>query len=521
MINCVFTGVGALIPFIPVYLKQTGLTASETGVIIGFLPFVSSAARPLIGGAVDRYKIHKPVFIAVCLLAGLVYSSLLLVPRNVRFVQSNNETVLDDMRTEYSSCYLPVAYLDRCPEDSVEKETWHQRLVMNVSNTVPLSCVVFCVPDGSLGGVLPPVISENMSSKAPYVYHEPQYAPITAFDVSDVSQCITNCSLTLSNVTFFIMLNGTVQCPNSSRYKCWDHKSIVSTEEKLVRKGEFQTSFWVTFMILNFASLLHNSMMSFTDAVAFSYLGEDKSRFGVQRLFGSLGFVLVSVPLSVLLFLYADADGTTNFSVSFYVYIGFTCLAALNGCFMTISFRQKATNLCSALCKLLRDQQIALVLLVTTYAGAQLGAVEGFFFWYLKQLGATQLILGLCVGTGLGSEILFFFLSSPVVRRFGEVRILQVSLLASAVRSVSVSFVRNPWFGLFVQLLHGPVFSLMWVAASAYVNTIAPRGMTVTAQTILGSLVYGVGGYGLMLRLFYCGHRNILLISVIHEFSFD
>ncbi|XP_064608053.1 major facilitator superfamily domain-containing protein 6-like [Liolophura sinensis] len=495
-----YGGVGALLPFIPVYLKQTGLTASETGVIIGFLPFVSSAIRPLIGGAVDRYKIHKPVFIAVCLLAGLVYCSLLLVPRKVEFGQPINGTGLVDMRTDYRGCYLPIAYLDRCLKDSVDKKTlpWYRSFVTNVSNTVQLLSMIFCVPDAELSDDLSMVISGNMSSKALYIYPDSQYPPMVAFDIKEVAkvgQFITNCTINLSNVTFFPISTGTVECPSRTRYKCWHQKNIVSTEDRLDSKGEFQAPFWITFVILNFARLLHNSVMSFTDAVAYSYLGEDKSRFGVQRLFGSLGFVVVSVPLSILLYLYAESDGTTNFSISFYVYMGFTCLAAVKVSFMTISFRQKASNLCSALCKLLKDQQIALVLLVTTYAGAQLGVVEGFFFWYLKQLGATQLILGLCVGTGLGSEILFFFLSSPVLRRFGEVPTLQMSLLASAVRTISVSFVTNPWFGIFIQLLHGPVFSLMWAAASAYVNSIAPRGMAVTAQTILGSLVYGIG-YG-------------------------
>ncbi|XP_052791562.1 major facilitator superfamily domain-containing protein 6-like [Mya arenaria] len=75
-----FAGQGAILPFIPVYMRQLGLSATETGIIYGVMPFVAFFVRPLIGVLSDKIQNHKAVLIVCVLLTGVLYNLLLLTP---------------------------------------------------------------------------------------------------------------------------------------------------------------------------------------------------------------------------------------------------------------------------------------------------------------------------------------------------------------------------------------------------------------------------------------------------------
>ena len=46
---------------------------------------------------------------------------------------------------------------------------------------------------------------------------------------------------------------------------------------------------------------------------------------------------------------------------------------------------------------------------------------------------------------------------------------------------------------LLIQLLHGPTFSLMWIAGVAYADRIAPPGLEATAQGLFSGVMLGIG----------------------------
>ena len=74
------TGIGSLIPFIAVYMKQLGLTSNETGVIYGAMPFLSFVVRPLVGSLADRWMKHKVVLIVCTLLTTVLHLLIMFVP---------------------------------------------------------------------------------------------------------------------------------------------------------------------------------------------------------------------------------------------------------------------------------------------------------------------------------------------------------------------------------------------------------------------------------------------------------
>lgn len=64
-------------PYLIVYIKLQGLTSSETGLIIGVMPFVAFVTNPVLGMIADRWNSHKAVLVIVILVTAI--SNLLIV----------------------------------------------------------------------------------------------------------------------------------------------------------------------------------------------------------------------------------------------------------------------------------------------------------------------------------------------------------------------------------------------------------------------------------------------------------
>ena len=54
-----FSAVASLLPYIAVYMKQLGLSPSESALIYGTVPFLGAIVRPIIGALADKLHAHK------------------------------------------------------------------------------------------------------------------------------------------------------------------------------------------------------------------------------------------------------------------------------------------------------------------------------------------------------------------------------------------------------------------------------------------------------------------------------
>ena len=67
-----FSAVGALAPFLNVFLQERGLSGAEIGVIASIPPLIALTANPFWGGVADRWQMHKQVLAICALVAGLI-----------------------------------------------------------------------------------------------------------------------------------------------------------------------------------------------------------------------------------------------------------------------------------------------------------------------------------------------------------------------------------------------------------------------------------------------------------------
>lgn len=75
-----FAGLGAVLPYLPLFYKQLGLPAKKAGIISGIQPFISFLFTPIWGALADRFKKGKLVFTISFMALVAVGIAFLLTP---------------------------------------------------------------------------------------------------------------------------------------------------------------------------------------------------------------------------------------------------------------------------------------------------------------------------------------------------------------------------------------------------------------------------------------------------------
>lgn len=74
-----FTAQACVIPFLPVFFRHVGMSAEQTGFILGLQPLARLIAAPLCGGLADKHRKHRVVMIVMCITSSLLLFSLVFL----------------------------------------------------------------------------------------------------------------------------------------------------------------------------------------------------------------------------------------------------------------------------------------------------------------------------------------------------------------------------------------------------------------------------------------------------------
>jgi PPP family 3-phenylpropionic acid transporter len=143
--------------------------------------------------------------------------------------------------------------------------------------------------------------------------------------------------------------------------------------------------------------------------------------------------------------------------------------------------------------RLLDRGRFLLLLFVALIYGVGLGVLLSYQFLYLEELGASRTLMSLTLAASTLSEVPFWFLSGPLMARFGVNRLIAFGLATGVVRLFALALMGAPWLALPISLLHGPSFAVLWAAGVADADTAAPAGLGATAQGLFSAAVNGLG----------------------------
>ncbi|KAI8507924.1 hypothetical protein Bbelb_141640 [Branchiostoma belcheri] len=256
-------------------------------------------------------------------------------------------------------------------------------------------------------------------------------------------------------------------------------------------------TFWILFFLLVPAQALQNASVPQADAHTMQLLKNNPSDYGKQRLWGAVGFGLASVIAGFAMDNFSEGrqnQDETDYSVTFYMFAGFGTATLLTVAFGFEKWHQaRPQKMFQSLQKLLRRPNELLFLVIMFIIGSSFGAKANFLFWYLKDIGGSQLLLGLALMISCMGELPFMFFSGKLIRKIGHQQVFQLALFCYAVKFLSYSLIPSPWWVLAIEPLHGITFGAMFSASVTYASLIAPPGMETTMQSIVGAVQFGVG----------------------------
>lgn len=245
-------------------------------------------------------------------------------------------------------------------------------------------------------------------------------------------------------------------------------------------------------------SIFNGPIVPMLDANALDALAGDRTKYGLMRRWGSLGYMLAVVitgqlgrymPISFLL---AISGG----------------LLALAGWIALLHSRGETGNRSTAaagqtawwreLTASWRDIIRLPGMPVFFFAGllgwTASSTYYNFFSILADDMGMSESLIGLAWGIAVTSEIVMLSLSVRLLQRLGAKGLFALGLTAAAIRWFLYSLVQNPYIILALQTLHGFTFGTLQAGAVTYLHAAVAPERRSGAQTLWGAVTAGVAG---------------------------
>jgi MFS family permease len=291
-------------------------------------------------------------------------------------------------------------------------------------------------------------------------------------------------------------------------------------------------SFWAFFGLMLVHCLFYVPTISITNSIAFANLRADY--FGMVRLFGTIGWIAASVPMSFVLIDWsavreANPQGTVNWlkaildtplkgeallEATSYIFVaGGLAALVLAGFSLALPHTppKPATAGRESLAwleamKLLRFPFILVLFIVTFFDSA---VHQCFFFWtgrYLEiGVGISRAWVMPIMSIGQFAEILTLLFLAYVLKLLGWRTTMIIGILGHAARFAVFAFYPDPigdylpWLGvsppIVINILHGICYAFFFATVYIFIDEYFPKDARASAQGLFNVLILGVGPF--------------------------
>lgn len=224
------------------------------------------------------------------------------------------------------------------------------------------------------------------------------------------------------------------------------------------------------------------------EATTLSHLGNRPQRYGLIRLWGSIGFILAVVGGGLL---FAGAR-VALVPLALLLLVGATAMAVWR------TPPPPATAMPRTPLRLgaaLRRPWVLALLVVCVLQQAAFGPYYVFFTIYLDRLGYGTGAAGLLWAWGVAAEVLMFLYTPRLIERFGSRTLLVFALGVSALRWLLTAWGASSLpLLLFAQTLHMAAFGLFHAVAVLLIHRAFGGGLQGRGQALYSALGFGLGG---------------------------
>ena len=247
-------------------------------------------------------------------------------------------------------------------------------------------------------------------------------------------------------------------------------------------------SFFLIFLVMMSMSLFTSSTIPLAESLTLSHLSSTNVSYSNIRLWGSVGFIIASFFLGILI---------DRYSVKILVWaLLFTQLIIL---FLSFSIPDKKFELIGntkrSIFKILKKPEVISLLIGCALMVSSHGLLYNFYSIFLKEQGYSSSLIGILWSTGVIFEIIIFILMPKILNKFHLKEVLLISLFLAVIRFFLIgNYVDTLWVLILAQILHAATFGSFHVASVELVSIHFNREHHSRGQSIYNSITYGLGG---------------------------
>ncbi len=245
--------------------------------------------------------------------------------------------------------------------------------------------------------------------------------------------------------------------------------------------------FWALMAVVVVLSFFRTPIGSLMDSTVIDMTRKVGAHYGRQRVWGSVGFVLVTLSLGQIV-----TPG--NLRMAFWIHgllLGVVVVAL--GLRLPIAGRAGQASLLSGLRQLAGRRSYMAFLGAMALLGIGTSGYANFLGLHIMEVGGDERMAGFAWAVNALAEIPMMFLGARWFARFEYSRLIKIGFVGYVVVWLLMAAIQSPWQGLAVAALVGACYGTVWVAAVNYAGQSAPPGLSATAQALVGAANSGVG----------------------------
>ncbi|XP_063788808.1 major facilitator superfamily domain-containing protein 6 isoform X2 [Pseudophryne corroboree] len=513
-----YSAYGSLYPLLPVYYKQLGMSPTQSGMLVGIRYFIEFCSAPFWGVIADRFRKGKMVllFSLLCWVSfnlgiGFVKpAALLCVPSNpVPVMPTNSSLVLTTALPVTPTATLTTKENATTTKSRRRRDLYGDHLTWEA----------------------------NLASGSEMFYKEAsiplQRKAREAANVSDVpADAVPDNGNTSTLPTTTVVTTTTVSPKTVLQYD----------------KEDVETIFLLILLVVIIGEFFSAPAVTIVDTVTLQYLGKHRDRYGLQRMWGSLGWGVAMLCVGIGIdhtHISVVIEGLgcppleyKNYRIAFIVFGVLMSVALIVSTQFRFHYHHLKPNedrredlVISPvevnshpvspgqnpsegrgledteqqfrfwdLVKIICTVQYGSVLFVAWFMGFGYGYVFTFLFWHLEDLNGTTTLFGVCSILSHISELTAYFFSHKLIELVGHIRVLYIGLACNTARYLYISYMENAWTVLPMEVLQGVTHAAIWAACISYLSAAVPPSLRTSAQGILQGLHLGLGrGCGAMI----------------------
>ncbi|MCU7555117.1 MFS transporter [Alteromonas sp. ASW11-19] len=251
----------------------------------------------------------------------------------------------------------------------------------------------------------------------------------------------------------------------------------------------FMSGFWGLTLAFGLMMMFWTAVLPQLEVITMQSVAGTRASYGQIRLWGSIGFIVLTVALGKAL---------DHFSTDVPVYASIVVLT----CLLLASLLLRQPPLPDThkpdggnLWQWVRRRPFIIFLLSATLLQVSFGAYYGFFALYMLDLDYSGQQTGLLIALGVVAEIGIFLIAGRLIARVGVWHLLMLCMVLTALRWYALAdYAHLGWVVVASQLIHALSFGLTHAASVHFIHHFFPQTFHSRGQAVYISVAFGLGG---------------------------